>query len=769
MKACIMAGGKGTRLAPLTSDMPKPLAPLLGKPIVYYILDLLKKHGINEAVMSLGYQGQRLKSEMMANQYNDIDIDFAFEDTPLGTAGGVKNAMRDYKGDFIVISGDAMCDFDLSKAIEFHQLNDSMATIIAKRVNDPREYGLICSNQIGRVEGFVEKPSYKSCSTDLASTGIYILSSKVLELVNENEQVDFAKDIFPKMMENGQPIYAYEEKGYWCDIGDINSYTQCQHDIINGKVNCLIDAECLNGVYHKSKLHLENTKIKSPAFIGKGTTIGKDSVIYPNSIIGDNVTIGDNCTINGAIILDSVYVGDRATIVEAVCCNGARLENDTSIYEGSVIGSGAVVQSGAIIENGVKVWANKTVTEGTILKEDLQFGHARNITIDDDGIIGQTNVTITPALCTKIGSGVASLKSGGVIGIAYNSHQSGVALYYAVISGIVAAGANVWTFGECIESQFNFCLSKSLADYGIYIDGGIIATIKIVEKGSMPTSRPIERKLEGAINRGEYKRVSANEIGSVVNMQSLRELYAIELLKLCDAPLDGLKVNVKSSNKSIKKLMEETLIKLGCEINEGLTISISANGDGVCLSLDKQNYLLRERALVLSCLIEFLKGENVAVPQTAPKIIDDLAQIHGKTAFRYYDCPCDDKDKIARQKAIAKPYLRDGLMMTIKLLSFMKFKKINYLELLKLIPEFNVSSRLVSVGISPSVIMKRLQCDKKAQIEGAVVTKDGHTALIRPIKSGKGIMIFSESMKSETAIEICDTFESIIKDTALDS
>lgn len=208
MKAIIMAGGKGMRLRPLTLKVPKPLQPLLNRPIIFYILDLIKDNGIDEAVLTLGYRGEMIQNELL--DYEGIELDFSFEETPLGTAGGVLKAAMGYDGDVIVISGDAMCDFELAAAIKFHYDNQSDATIIAKKVDDPREYGLICADDSGRITSFLEKPSYADCITDLANTGIYILSQKALSLIPKDNVCDFAQDIFPQMLSRDMRLYCYE-------------------------------------------------------------------------------------------------------------------------------------------------------------------------------------------------------------------------------------------------------------------------------------------------------------------------------------------------------------------------------------------------------------------------------------------------------------------------------------------------------------------------------------------------------------------------------
>lgn len=765
--ACVMAGGKGTRLRPLTSDTPKPLVKLLGKPIIEYIFELLRQHGVAKTKVAVGYHSQKLQSHF--EQYNKLALEFVKEEIPLGTAGAVKNAMRDETDDFIVMSGDAMCDTNLSAAVAFHKQSGAMATIVCTRVCDPREYGLVLCNDSGRVGGFLEKPSYQSCSCDLASTGIYILSPAVLKLVQDDTFTDFACDVFPQMLKQEMPIFAYEDSGYWCDIGDTKSYVKCQQDMLCKKVVCTIDAKEMGGVYYKSGEHNERNagnhdgEITAPAYIGEGVTVGVGSRIS-GCVIGDNATIGQGSVISGSVLLDSVYIGENVTMSGSICCERVCFENGASALDGSVIGSGAVVAQDAVVCDNVKVWANKVVPANVTLNNDLMMGTAKDINIDEDGITGQTNIKITPELCVKIGSSVASIKPGGIIGVAYNRHQSSLCLYYAVLSGIMAAGGTAWGFGECIVSQAEFCFAKSMAEFGVYIDGGSISTIRLFEKGGLSTCRSVERKLEGGINRGEFKRIVAQKIGTTVDMTSLVKLYQIELMKQCDTALDGISVTVKCYDKQAKSLLENTLTALGCDIGEGITVCIKQGG-GV-LIYDVDTTITTQRALCLLCLGEFMHSQDVYIPQTSPMIIDQIAADYKARAFRYASCPSDANDSVMRQKAIQKPFLRDELMMVIKLFSFMKARGVSLKVLNQMVPEFEILSRLVPIRKAPSVVIKGMDCGKTPLSEGVMLEKNGHLALIRPMKSGAGIMIFSEvvhNLQSETAAEICDEFEEIIR------
>jgi len=200
MKAVIMAGGKGSRLRPLTCDTPKPMARICGKPVIEYILELLKKNKFNEAYITLGYLPKVITDYFENNKQDDIKINFFTEENPLGTAGSVKAAAKDIKEPFLVISGDAMCDFNLKEAYNHHINSKAPLTIIAKTVDDPREYGLI-NVKDGYVEDFSEKPAWNNVTTNIANTGMYIINPEILELIPVNKRYDFACDLFPKILE----------------------------------------------------------------------------------------------------------------------------------------------------------------------------------------------------------------------------------------------------------------------------------------------------------------------------------------------------------------------------------------------------------------------------------------------------------------------------------------------------------------------------------------------------------------------------------------
>ena len=224
MKAVIMAGGEGKRLRPITETMPKPLVPVGNVPAIRRILRLIARYGITEAAVTTGYLAEKLE-ETLGKQCDGVNLTYFRETEPRGTAGGVK-AAQDFisDGDFLVISGDAVCEFDLAAAIEKKNGCGAEALMILTRVAHPGEYGVVLYDSDGRVTGFSEKPSLSGTYSDTVNTGIYILSPSVLKYIPDNTSYDFGRDVFPDMLSKGANIFAYTDSGYWCDIGDPESY-----------------------------------------------------------------------------------------------------------------------------------------------------------------------------------------------------------------------------------------------------------------------------------------------------------------------------------------------------------------------------------------------------------------------------------------------------------------------------------------------------------------------------------------------------------------
>src|SRR5260221_2944567 len=247
MRAVVMAGGEGTRLRPLTSNQPKPMVPIVGKPCMEHILELLKKHGFDEVIVTLAFLPQAIRSYFGDGDTLGLSVEYSVEETPLGTAGSVRLASGKIDDTVLVISGDALCDIDLTALTAFHRERGAAVTIGLKSVENPLEFGIVVTDEEGRVERFLEKPSWGQVFSDTINTGIYVLEPEVLEHVPTDRPYDFAKELFPLLLEMGRPIYGHVCEGYWQDIGNLDQFRQANIDALQERVRLNISGIRLRG------------------------------------------------------------------------------------------------------------------------------------------------------------------------------------------------------------------------------------------------------------------------------------------------------------------------------------------------------------------------------------------------------------------------------------------------------------------------------------------------------------------------------------------
>lgn len=251
MKAVVMAGGEGTRLRPMTSSMPKPLLPVVNRPIMEHVLRLLKRHGLTETVVTVQFLASLVRNYFDDGEELGMQLTYATEETPLGTAGSVKNAEEALRDDsFVVISGDALTDIDLTELIAFHREKGALVTVCLTRVPDPLEFGITIVSEDGRVERFLEKPTWGQVFSDTVNTGIYVMEPEIFDYVPAGESVDWSGDVFPRLLAEGKLICGFVADGYWEDVGTHESYLKAQADVLTGKVDVDIDGfEMAPGVW----------------------------------------------------------------------------------------------------------------------------------------------------------------------------------------------------------------------------------------------------------------------------------------------------------------------------------------------------------------------------------------------------------------------------------------------------------------------------------------------------------------------------------------
>lgn len=752
-QAVILAGGEGTRLRPLTCNLPKPMAPLCGRPAMDYILDLLDHHGAKEVFVTLGYRPQAITSYYADHPRAGMELRFVEEDHPLGTAGSVKNACPSPAEELLVISGDALCDFDLTAALAFHRAQEADATLLVKRVEDPREYGLVLAGEDGRISGFVEKPSFGQAVSVLANTGIYILSPKALARIPTGENTDFAKDLFPAMLREGMAVYAYEDLGYWCDIGDLSSYRFCQKELMAGLCACRpIGMEAEGGVFLKDRMPSGAFSLVPPVYLGENVAIGPGAVLGPGAVIGDGCRIGAGARVEDSILQEGAFVGEGARLSGAILCQGASVEAKAVLEEGAVLGSHAVVERGASLR--AKVWPDCRVEAGETLSADRKGGRSGWASFGEEGLCGEIGVEITPEFCARLGAAVATAAKGEPVALCGGDFPGGESLVDAMASGLRSAGSDAVELGRGPLGLLSYGMQFCGLHWGILLEGGKGVSLRLVTTGGLPATRPMERAVEKALS-GELTRRPGEGFGRRERLDGLRTFYRMELEQLAPQGLSGLSARVQAQSPFVQQLLEEALLQLGCGIGGGPILLLDPSGEQLTILEEEWGAIPAYRTLALCCEEAFACGETVALPFDAPFALEDLAKERDGRLVRYLSCPADGCDRRERQAALECPWTRDGLMQAILLLARQKRTGEDFFQMAAGLPSFERVSRQVQTKGNPARVVQHLGPADGA-VEGISISLQKGRVLAQPDRRGKGIRLFAEAVNAEVAAELCE-------------
>lgn len=531
MKAVIMAGGEGTRLRPLTSTMPKPMTRILDKPIIEYTVELLKKHGVTDISFTLMYMPEMITARY--SERSDINAHFYLEKEPLGTAGSVKNAAENLDETFIVMSGDALTDIDITAALKFHKKKQSKVTIVLKRIENPLEYGIVVVDKSSRISRFYEKPGWSEVFSDLVNTGIYIIEPDILDYIPDGRTYDFSKNLFPELLNSGVPMYGFATDSYWCDIGNIESFLSAQEDILKGSVKANINAKNAEGIWVAEGAKISpSALVQSPAYIGKGCVVKAGARIDMYSSVGKYSIIGENANIKRAMLGRNVYIGAGSKVSRAIICDNTVVDEYAKIYENSVVGSNCTVGREVSISPGVKIWPGKWIESNASVNKNVVWGNGQKHAILSSGVIcGRMNTDISAEEITRLGMAAATAGYGTIM-LSCDGSSVAETAKDAFAAGAAACGAGITDaetalppelYAASYETGMSGCayFKKSGAGrFSIYISG---------DKGQV-LKRAKEKKINSIYERGEFKRVDSDEIKPIFNMKNARALHDKMLL-----------------------------------------------------------------------------------------------------------------------------------------------------------------------------------------------------------------------------------------------
>jgi mannose-1-phosphate guanylyltransferase / phosphomannomutase len=676
MKAVVMAGGEGSRLRPMTANLPKPLLPVANRPVMEHVLRLLRRHGITDTVVTVQFLASLVRNYFGDGDELGIALQYATEPRPLGTAGSVKNAEGALRDDtFLVMSGDALTDVDLDALIDVHRRSGALVTVGLKSVPDPLEYGIVIREPDGRITRFLEKPTWGQVFSDTVNTGIYVMEPEVLRDVPEDTEVDWSADVFPLLLERGAPLYGCLLEGYWEDVGTLESYHQAHAAVLNREVEVEIDAfEVSPGVWLGEGAEVDpDTELAGPLLIGDYSRVEAGASVQPYTVLGANVVMKTGALTERAIVHDNVFIGPRASLRGCVVGRNTDVMRAARIDEGAVVGDDCVVEQEAFLSAGVRVYPFKTVDAGAVVTSSVIWesrGH-RSL-FGPRGVTGLVNVEITPDLAVRLASAWATtLRKGSTVITSRDVSRAATALKRAVVSALTASAIDVRDLEVAPAPVARFATAHSDAVGGVMIhttpgDPQSVDLVFLDETGADLTPSA-QRRLERVFSRQEFRRAFPGEIAQLSYPARTVDTYAQEVLAAIDASgIEGsdLRVVIDTAGGAAAVVLPTMLGRMGVDaliVNgrldesvptetlashmQGLArlgelvassrASFGARFDPVAERLalvDERGRIIHDdRALlvVMDLVAAERRGGLVALPVTTTRVAEQVAAFHG--------------------------------------------------------------------------------------------------------------------------------------------
>ncbi len=646
MRAVVMAGGEGSRLRPLTINRPKPMVPLVNKPCLGHIFDLLTRHGITEAFVTLQYLASVIQDTYGDGTPVGMHLRYSIEETPLGTGGSVRQIGDDLGTEpFLVISGDALTDIDITKVVGFHRDRGAAVTLCLVHVSDPLEYGVVITNGDGRIVKFLEKPSWGEVFSDTINTGIYVIDPRVLSRYEVGTAFDFSRDLFPQLLAEGEPLYGYVADGYWTDVGGLAEYARANADILEGRVAVgPLGREVAPGVWSDGAPEIDpSAVVLGPVFLGEGTKVGPQAQIVGPSVLRDDVIVEWGAIVDRSTVWRNTYIGERAEVHGSTVGRQCALKAHVVLEEGSVVADHSIVGEGARIRAQVKVWPDKQIESGAVVTSSLIWGaQGRRALFGRFGVTGVVNVDLTPELAAGLGAAYSStLDVGSTVTMNRDQHRTSRMLKRALMSGVVAGGVHVVDVGQVPLPIDRYETRRLGAAGGLYVRispfDDRVCDIKFFDQQALDMGRAAERKVEGVFFRQDVRRVPFDDLGRIDVLSRVGEAYGDAFLSEIAAQRDladaRFKIVVNYSHGTGALYLPQLLARLGVDviaINAVVSESVGAR------SFDEFQEELRELASITSTL---RAGLGVMIDAGGEKafFVDDRGRIvedrHFLTAF----------------------------------------------------------------------------------------------------------------------------------------
>ena len=665
-----MAGGEGTRLRPLTSNAPKPMIPVTNRPMMEHVINLLRQHGFDEIVVTVAFMANAIRTYFGDGAEFGVRMVYATEETPLGTAGSVRNATDELDERFLVISGDVLTDIDLTSVVKVHEERGALASIALKAMENPLEFGIVITREDGSIERFLEKPTWGQVFSDTINTGIYVLEPEIFDYIPAGRPVDFSEEVFPALLAEGKPLFGHTVEGYWEDVGALEAYLAAHRDVLDAKVALDVPGFPLGeGVWLGEGAEVHPTAvIVGPAVIGDYTVVEAGAHLGEYTVLGSNVWVGPESYLERSIVHDNTYLGNGVRLRGCVVGRSCDLRQAARCEEGVVLGDECFVGEHAVINPGVKVYPFKTVEASAIINSSIVWESrgARHL-FGRHGVSGLANVDITPELAVRVAMAYATtLKKGAVVTTSRDSSRAGRALKRAVMIGLNAAGVDVSDLEIATVPVTRFQVRATQGQGGLTVrlddDDPQSVNIRFFDADGLDIDETTQRKIERLFYREDFRRSMAGEIGDIGFPARALERYADALMATVDTNAIAaaeFKVVLDYAYGSASFVMPNVLSKLGADVlavnpyaatagatafdrdthaarvadlvkasGAHLGAVIDAPGEHLTLVDDTGRVLANDEALhaILQLVTADAPGTKVAVPVAASRSIEELCE-----------------------------------------------------------------------------------------------------------------------------------------------
>ena len=752
MKAVIMCGGAGTRLRPLTENVPKPLIRLLGVSTLEHIIQKLIQSGFTDLYLSLGYKSQDIIDFCERKKFR-ADIRYRTESRPLGTAGGVKNCVGETNEPVIVLSGDNIFDFDLKKICENHDKRSADVTIVATERKDPREYGVILRNKQGLVTSFQEKPTWEKADSNLINTGIYILNGDILAKIPQNEPYDFSDQLFPALLKEGKKLVCFETEGFWGDIGEFDAYLEVTRH--------LLDAGADSGMLYSGTLYTQDhedsagNRFIAPCLIGPNGKFGKNNKIGPYTVTGSGLCLGNDCAIQKSILGDDVHIEDNCDITAAIMDDGTTVRSNCVMEPGTVTGFSVEIGKFSRVLGGIRIWPGRRIDPESLVTGDLFYDTPQNAQTDTLGTAGAVFSGFSLSDALRLCQAAASAKGMRRIGIGYDENEASKLYKSACACGIRACGVICYDFDSIYRAQVCFFSVYCNLDAFIYIsqENGVLG-LSFFGKNGGPLAAKTAREINNNYRFSVFRFTPPDTIPDRFNTKSLTVAYNAILRRLLpEKPYFG-NIRIECENPRIRESLLRLLSAGKKRDKTEIQFLINRNGtDMYCLEGDRCYSSDRIKAVL--CEIFFAHGKTVAVPEDAPECIAEKA--------KKYDCKViyltdnTDYSNVSDDIFLESLWNFDAVFLCAKLIGLLLETGIPMSELMSVQKEFAMRKKIIDLNCDPA--------DVRALIEktGAVRASDRSffclstgkgRVRMRQIGNASKIKMLVDAANLETAKEV---------------